>query len=545
MLNEACKLEWFICASEQDALLLERRWVKTYQPKFNIKLKEGQGYRGVFLASKGDFPAVRTWRKRDEEGSFFGPYPQINSFDLIDVIGRVHGLRSCSDKLFREKKIEGKPCLLGETDRCSAPCVGRIDADSYRDKVNSVKSLLLGRDRSVIDTIKDDMMRASSVQNFELAASRKSDYLLLSKLMEVQRSIPLRGRYDFLYIATLGDLIAVSIIRVLDGELVNIFTRTSFIDPNQSNEELHNHILGLLLYNNDISSMSNNITLVHDKGFLPSADILELYKCVKVAKRKGELIGVNLAKSNADEALSVVRTQSHSDANLREGLLESLGATLGINTPRRIECIDISHTQGVEAVGSLVVMIDGEMVRDQYRKIKVPRGIGGDDYASIYHVVSKRLSGAGLPVLPDLLVIDGGKGQLRAALAAISDSGNDALLETGELKVISLAKRLEEVFVYPEGSALLIGGVGVVTLLQQVRDEAHRYAVTNHRRYRERLLLKSAEIDIPGVSRSKMDILLSKFEKSHLPIATFDEIMAVEGIGKKTALRIIEYYAKQ
>ena len=542
MLSEAYRIEWSICPSEREALLLEQRLVKSLQPKYNVKLKDGDGYKGIFISGNDEFPAIKSWRRKNDKGEFFGPYPGINVYDLIDVLGRVYGVRSCNDKLFRERKSEGKACLLGETGRCLAPCIGNVSLDEYSSAVNNVKNILYGKDKEILSKLKLEMSLAADELNYELAQKRKEELSQLSLLAETQLSLPLKGKYDFINLAYSNEIVSCSLVRVYDGEIINIFRKVTNIDHNVSFDDFCEQVcIAMVTADDIILNNVGNITLIHDLTYDFSFRVSDIYKKVRNARGGSERQALALATLNAEEALSTASLKTHFDFNKRESLMSELAEFLGVPSANRIECIDISHTQGVEPVGSLVVMVDGEMIRNQYRKIKIPKSLGGDDYASIYHVVSKRLKGLGLPALPNILVIDGGKGQLAAALEAVNDFSDSSLITNNGMIVVSLAKRLEEVYTNPNSDPVLIGSVGPVVILQQVRDEAHRFALTNHRRYREKALLQSKTLHVPGVSSSRIKAILSEYSISELKKMSINELSNIDKIGKKTAARIYSY----
>ena len=538
MLCEAVSLDWTVCATECDALLLEQRWIRAEQPRFNVALRDGDGYPGLVVETEG-VARMRTWRGRPGVGSSFGPYPGVDPAQMIDVLGRAFGLRSCQDHIFRNATTSGRPCLLGETGRCAAPCVGRESHAEHRERAARVVAFLSGTDRSVYAKLNAEMEEHASAHRYEVAARRRDELSALQQIVVPQGVVLSDRDLDVVAVHRDDAYVGIAMVRVRGGELRAVSRRYASADPALEDAEQRTQLhLALAAELGDIAALVLALDPTKELG-----EALTVLRGAAVRLRQprgGEEQRVfELAMRNAEEALSGGRHRRDLSVDDRDAALEALGAAVGIPRPRRIECIDISHTQGSAATASLVVMVDGVMQPAQYRRFTVPTALGGDDYASIAYAVRRRLQGAGLDELPDLLIIDGGPGQAGAALRELHAAGNP-----GVIRLVGLAKRLEELWIPGEPDAVVLPRDSyALRVAQLVRDEAHRYALVNHRRRREREALRTRLDEIPGVGPARRRALLERFGAvDAVARAAVEELAAVPGIGPGLARRIWSSY---
>jgi excinuclease ABC subunit C len=538
MLREAASMDWTVCGTEGEALVLEQRWIRAEQPRFNVALRDGDGYPGIVVETDG-VARMRTWRGRPGAGIPFGPYPGVDPVQMVDTLGRVFGLRSCADHVYRDAAASGRPCLLGETGRCGAPCVGRESTEAHRTRADRVVAFLSGADRSVAAKLTVEMEQHAAAREYEVAARRRDEIAALHRIVIPQAVVLSERDLDVVAVHRDDAYIGIALVRVRGGELRAVVRRYASADPGlddaDQRTQLHlalaaelGGLAGLVLTDAPDPALGDALTVMREAP-------------VKVRRPRGgeEQRVFELAQRNAEEALTGGRHRRDLSVDDRDAALEALGEAIATGRPRRIECIDISHTQGTAATASVVVMVDGIMQPAQYRRITVPVALGGDDYASIAYAVRRRLQGAGLDELPDLLIIDGGPGQAAAAARELDAAGNP-----GGIRLVGLAKRLEELWVPGEPDPVVLPREShALRVAQLVRDEAHRYALVNHRRRREREALRTRLDDIPGVGPARRRALLERFGGvDAVARAGVDDLAAVPGIGPDLARRIWSAY---
>lgn len=537
MLSLATSLEWTVCSTEAEALLLERAWISAEQPRFNVALRDGDGYRGVAITNTA-IPRIHSWRGRRPDGEVFGPYPNANTDEIIDAVGRVFGLRSCNDTTFKRASQADKACLLGDTGRCAAPCVGRDTAEMHQERAASAVAFLSGKDRSIVERLEMEMNRASESELFELAAKRRDELGALQRSMSSQGAVTGGPDCEALAFSNHDDLIGAALVSVRDGQVRGVLRRFGEADPLLDEHERYAQLALVLLQEIEASAV-----LLMDRG---DTDLLtealsrdSFVMLVRSPGDRHEQAVFDIARLNADEALSAGRVRRPNGVGERDAALDELVVSLGLRRhPRRIECIDVSHTGGVLAVASIVVMIDGVVRPEQYRRVHIPERLGGDDYASMAWAVRKRLAGVGTGENPDLLLVDGGPGQVAAAMKVMAE------IEYTDLAVAGLAKRLEEVWLPGDSDPVILGRDGrALQMLQEIRDEAHRWAIAGHRRRREKAAVRVRLDDVPGVGPKRRKALYDALGgPDGVSRASVEAMVGVPGIGVALATQIFNSY---
>lgn len=493
MLAKVVEFDYFITATENDALALESNLIKRHSPHYNVLLKDSKSFPYIKIVEPtGGYPYLEVTRKtaqgRGKKETFFGPYFNgIWARDLLEVVRDIFPLRSCSDIEFRKKT----PCVNSQIGRCMGLCVGKIERDDYMKIIDDVKSFLKGSsDFGAKETLTQKMEQAASLEQFELAIRYRNGLAFLDKLKErtiteVARSL----NVDIFGFAVRADVFVTSVLTVRAGRLIGI---QNFSEVNKGIESEEEALSSFIM-----QYYAHNIVPDEIIASIPLDEVAEALGCnifsPKVALKKKLL---DMAKQNAEEYLGTSLEKIKYKQEFTVGACEELGKVLGMEqTPRKMECYDISHTGGEEVVASMVVFIDGVANKKLYRRFKIKHGQGNDDYLSMHEVIKRRLLRLGgaddsFGGAPCLIVIDGGKGQLSAALAAAKEvQGTYKAQENpqyiGDIKFISLAEENEEIFIPEVSEPIILSKRSyALRLLQRLRDEAHRFANEFHKERR-------------------------------------------------------------
>ncbi len=538
MISQIASIEITVTRSEGEALLLENQLIKSLKPRYNILLRDDKSYPYIHLTTADESPRIRFHRgPRSQPGRYFGPYPGVVAVrETLALIHRLFGLRSCEDSVFRNRT---RPCLQYQIQRCSGPCVGLVEPGEYTESVRRASLLLDGRSEDLVGELAAAMDRAAEALEFERAAKLRDTVAAVRKVQARQVVDGEHAELDVLACALEGGRACVLLLSFRDGR--NLGSRSFF--PKLNGAEDAAEVLGAFLTQHYLEqSPPKEIVLSHE---VPDQDLIERV-LGEIAGRRIELKLqvrtdrarlLQLAKQNAELAL---RSELASAASQR-ARMDALQALLDLpEPPQRIECFDISHTQGEATVASCVVF-DGEgPVRAQYRRYNISDITPGDDYAAMQQALARRFKRAVEDgVLPDLLLIDGGKGQLEQALGVLSE------LDVQGVVVIGVAKGEErraghETLVFPDGRLLRPGQDSPgLQLIQQVRDEAHRFAITGHRGRRAKARERSSLEDIEGIGSKRRTALLRHFGGlAGLKRASSEDIARVEGINAALAQRI-------
>ncbi len=542
-------IEVIVTSTEVEAFHLEQNLIKRYRPTFNVRLRDDKSYPYIAVTVEDEYPRVMFTRERHRRGVvYFGPYASAKKVrETLDVLNRVFPYRPCEGP--QPGRHSGIPCLDYHIDRCLAPCVGYVTKEDYRAIVERVIEFLSGETRPVIRELEEKMRAAAELQEFEEAARYRNRLTAVRHLAERQaadkRAI---GTVDVVGIAASGRTAAVQIFPLRGGRLVD---RHTFYLENEAGEEVPQLLESFCLeYYGGAPSVPPLIVVPPDVGPTDGlAGYLSDLRGSKVevrSSRRGEKRRLQeLAQQNAELALQSDAANRERKRLRRIEALEELRECLNLESlPIRIECFDISNIQGESPVGSMVVFQDAVPKKAHYRKFGIKGVEGQDDFAMMAEVVSRRFARAkevtaeryddGFAAVPNLVVIDGGKGQLSAALAAIQ------AYDLPRVAVIALAKREEEVFVPGRSKPVVLERDSAgLQLLQRIRDEAHRFALGFHRRRRDARSRESILDALPGVGPARKRALIQHFgSPERLLEASSEELEGVSGVPAKVGREI-------
>ena len=549
MVSNIADFYYIIAPSEIDALSLENNLIKKHKPRYNILLKDDKTYPYLRVDLKENFPTFTVTRKIKKDGAkYFGPFMGgVSVKSVLEIINLAFGIRPCDKKLSTEKAC--KPCLNYHINKCLAPCTLNVRREDYMQRVMLAVDFLSG---DIVDTeklLKEKMLVASQREEFELALKYRDKLLSLEKI-KLRRITSLNKfiNADVIAYRSNGLYSAVSMLFVRNGRMLGgknfSFESGAFTDGDALNE----FILRYYKENSDIpDEIISDVEISDDKlleryfkeNFAKSTSILSVKQGVR--KQLADMAGLN-ATEHLETAVDKIKHKNDMTISACQSLKEKLSLE---NFPHRIECYDISNISGVDKVGSMVVMYDGEVDRDSYRRFKITTFEGADDYRAHQEMMSRRLERLKTDPdkfpKPDLMVIDGGKGQLSAVKEIFDKYG------ITDIDLIALAERDEEIF--------LIGNPNPVRLekrdyclkmLQRIRDEAHRFAITYHRTLRGKRSLSSVLDRIKGLGKVKKGALIEKFKDlGGIISATKEQLMTVDGIGEKHAMQIIKVLTEE
>ena len=586
MVTTATGVQWTVVGTEVEALQLEYSWIKEYDPKFNVRYRDDKSYPVLAVTLHEEYPRLHVYRGPRKRGvRYFGPYAHAWAIrETLDMLLRVFPARTCSAGVFKRHSQIGRPCLLGYIGKCSAPCVGRVSADEHRGIVEDFCDFLAGQTDQLMRRLDKQMQAASAELEFERAARLRDDLEALRRAMEKQ-AVVLGDGTDADVVAFAQDELAAAVqvfhirggrVRGQRGWVIDKVETSG--DDTKDTSELTSQFL--TQFYGEQAALADQA----DSGGSPvPREVLvpELPEDSEtIAGWLGELRGTRVSlrvpqrgdkrslmetvERNAKEAFQQYKLRRAGDLTARSAALQELQESLALDTaPLRIECIDVSHVQGSDVVASLVVFEDGVPRKSEYRRFEVREGAEGGDVGSIDEVVRRRFArylsetakeaaqetpdgeaGGTDPAIdpdtgrpkkfaypPNLLVIDGGGPQANAAADALTEMG------ITDVAVIGLAKRLEEVWLPADPDPVILARTSeALYLLQRVRDEAHRFAISYHRAKRSKRMTGSTLDSIPGLGETRRAALLKHFGSvKKLRQASVDDIVAVPGIGRSTA----------
>jgi excinuclease ABC subunit C len=557
MVSEVADLDYIITDSEKEALILECNLIKKYRPHYNIMLKDDKHYPYVRIDTSEDFPRVEVVRSIKNDGArYFGPYLAAYPVrDILDALSKVFPLRQCKKDIARAAKRGERPCLNFDMKRCLAPCTGKVAKEEYSEILAEVMDFLSGKYEQLVKTMEEAMRQASENLEYEKCAILRDRIRTIREVSQRQKaSFPdLNDKDVFALVKDDGEAV-VQALFIRAGKM-EYSERFYLVFEDETDGELIAH--AIKQYYIDTPNVPKQIFVPEE---LPETELIEAWLTEKRGNRvyiSAPKIGdnkklVKLAELNAAEALNrklVVRKREYERTF---GACARLAEALKIPPIHRMECYDISNIQGTDSVGSMVVFQDGKPENKEYRRFKIKTVEGSDDFASMAEIVERRFKRAltearekeddgaegGFTKLPQLIVIDGGKGQLHAAYDALVSLGME------DIPIIGLAKREEEVFLPFEKEPLILSKQSdELKLLQRIRDEAHRFAITFHRSLREKRVGKSALDAVPGIGDKRKKALLKHFKSmERIKNAGEEELAAVEGIDRKSARAVYEYF---
>ena len=529
MMQEATHLEWIQVRNELEALMLEFALIKEHKPRFNVDLKDNKSYPYLSVTLNENWPRPTITRGKRKKGvRYFGPYGNVKAIrETLDLLVKSFPLRTCSNSKFKEHEKNGKPCLLFHIDKCSAPCVDKITKKEYDSLVSDLLSFLDGNSKTIVDNLREEMSIASNKQEYENAARVRDKILNIERVLERQQMV-LNETENIDIFGFSGDAIeaAVQVFYIRHGRVVGrkgfVVDRIDGIE----NSELLKHLLVEHYKSNPPRGIPRQILA---EVIPEDVKLMETWLCgernssveIRVPKRGEKKSLLETVVNNASEEFIRHRLKRAKDHNARSKALNELQEALGMeNAPLRIECYDMSHLQGTDYVGSMVVMEDGLLKKSDYRRFRINSFDGNDDYAAMKEVITRRLnaylkeskqtgeaSSKKFAYPPQLLLVDGGKGQLSVAQSAVHELGLSDLIF-----VASLAKQFEEVFVPGKSDPVIIKrNSEALYMLQRLRDESHRFAVEYHRKLRGKRMIESVLDGIPGLGEKRKNRLLDEF----------------------------------
>ncbi|MCW2680511.1 MAG: uvrC [Frankiales bacterium] len=593
MVTTAASVEWTVVQTEVEALQLEYSWIKEYDPRFNVKYRDDKSYPSLAVTLHEDFPRLQVMRGPKKKGvRYFGPYAHAWAIrETLDLLLRVFPARTCSNGVFKRAGQVGRPCLLGYIDKCSAPCVGKVDQETHREIVDDFCDFMAGQSGRFVKRLEKEMTEAAQSMDYERAARLRDDIGALTRATEKQ-AVVLADGTDADVVAVAEDQLeaAVQVFHVrggrvrgqrgfvvdkveelTTGELVGQFLAQAYGEEPDEEVEVDRRMrpgAGVRL-RRDNDDVPREVLV---PALPPDLDVLQSWLCdlrgtnvqIRVPQRGDKRALLETVERNAKQAFALHKTKRASDLTARSLALSELQDALDLpEAPLRIECFDVSHVQGTNVVASMVVFEDGLARKSEYRRFAVRGHDGVDDTASMREVIRRRFARyldervettqidedvEGRPGIdpetgrprrfaypPQLVVVDGGQPQVAAAQAALDELGID------DVALVGLAKRLEEVWVAGQPDPVILPRTSEgLYLLQRVRDEAHRFAIAYHRQKRSRAMTTSALDGIAGLGETRRKALLRHFGSlKRLKAATVDEVMEVPGIGRRTAEAVL------
>jgi excinuclease ABC subunit C len=581
MVMTAGSVEWTVVSTEVEALQLEYNWIKEFDPRFNIRYRDDKSYPVLAVTLNEEFPRLFVYRGPRRKGvRYFGPYSHAWAIrETLDLLTRVFPARTCSAGVFKRHNQIDRPCLLGYIDKCSAPCVGRVSAEEHRRIVLDFCDFLAGKTDRLVRDMERQMTAAAEELDFERAARLRDDIGAMKRALEKQTVVFGDGT-DADVVAFADDDLeaAVQVFHVRGGRVRGqrgwIVEKSG--EPGESEqvqlvEQFLTQFYGDQAELGDASDEATNpvprqvlVPCLPDNADEVAAWLSQLrgsHVSLRVPQRGDKRALAETVHRNAKDALAQHKLRRAGDFNARSEALQSIQEFLGLaDAPLRIECIDISHVQGTDVVASLVVFEDGLPRKSDYRHYAIREAAGdgrSDDVASIAEVTRRRfqrhVADAERPLVegdkveqgarprrfaypPNLFVVDGGAPQVNAAAAVLDELG------VTDVAVIGLAKRLEEVWVPSEADPVIMprNSEGLY-MLQRVRDEAHRFAISYHRSKRSKRMTASVLDEVPGLGEQRRKALVTHFGSvARLKVASVEELVAVPGIGVATARAVLE-----
>jgi excinuclease ABC subunit C len=523
MVDSADTVEWIITDNEVEALMLEYSLIKRHRPRFNVRLVDDKSYPYLAITRSDEWPRARVMRGKKKKGTeYFGPYAHAYAIrKTLDLLLRTFPIRTCSDGLFRRQAAQGRPCLLYHIEKCSGPCVGAVESGDYAEMVDGLAAFLRGDTDAVIDRLEADMRAASDRQEYEQAARYRDRLADVRRALERQEIVTDRPE-DFDLIAFHGDELetAFQILRVRRGRVVGRIGTVVDRVEDLTDAELLGRVIREL-YGDEAPPRLVVVPIQPDQPEIFEAWLEERREArveLRVPRRGAKRRLMETTETNAREAFARHRLKRHQDHNARAKALRSLQEVLDLpEAPLRIEAYDISTLQGTNTVSSMVVLEDGVPRRSDYRRFKIRSVDGQDDFASMEETIRRRFKAylaerdrgpdenSKFAYPPSLIVIDGGAGQLGRAVKVLDELDLD-------IPVIGLAKKMEEVYLPDQPDPVVIPrDAEALYLLQRVRDEAHRFAVTYHRKLRSKSMVDSILDEVPGIGPGRKKALLKRF----------------------------------
>ncbi len=582
MTQEVADVDYIVTDTVSEAFLLEGNLIKEHRPRFNIRLRDDKSYPFVKVTLGEDFPRIVRTRKLARDGSrYFGPYASASSVDdTLKLLRKIFPFRTCNLDIPEGKRVLERPCLLYYINRCQGPCIQAVEKAPYRATIGRIVDFLDGKQEGIADELRDEMGQHAEALRFEQAAAARDKLRAVERTIEQQKVAAYsRAEQDVVGMAREEGEACLQLFVIRNGKMIG---REHFIVEN-ARDASDGEVLGSFLqqYYSVTERPPREVLL----PALPAeGDELTAF----LGERRGSRVALHvpergekrrllaLATQNAVEALAKERAEWLADAEKRDEALEGLAEALGLaRVPERIECYDMSNIQGTSAVGSMVVFVNGRPEPREYRRFRIRSGETPDDFRMMAEVLRRRFSRASrlraetgalslaavgadeVPesiddgegrrrggegwALPDLVIVDGGKGQLSAAVGVLQE------LAMSDLPLAGLAKRFEELYVPGRSDPIVLPRRSqALYLVQRIRDEAHRFAITYHRTVRGKRALASVFDDVAGIGPARKRALLKRFGSvRHIREATVEEVAATPGVGREVAERLKARLARE
>jgi len=547
MLSLTRKLETTTTTNESEALLLEANLIKKYKPRFNILLRDDKSFPYIFIGQKDKWPQLTKLRgKKNREGYYFGPFASVGSANwTIKILQKIFLLRVCDDTVFKNRD---RACILYQIRRCSAPCVGKIEEKNYKELVGDAVDFISGKSQRIQKNLSTEMEKASEDLDYEKAAILRDRIKALTQIQSSQK----------INQTNLKEADVVSIFKESGKTCVQVFFFRSKQnwgnqayfpkhDPDEKEEKILSSFLGQFYENKTLPKLVLLNIEINEKTLLEKTFSAREKKeiIIKKASTKDEKIVSEMAKKNAKQALTQKILETESNSKLIDSISDKFNLKFNVNL---IEVYDNSHVQGADSVGALITFGKEGFVKKKYRKFNIKsEAVMGDDYGMMKEVLKRRFSRALKEEsvtlnLPDLVLIDGGKGQYSVSRETLNDLG------LHELPIIAIAKGKnrnagDEVFYHDEKTFKFKKNDPTLFFLQRLRDESHRFAISTHRAKRRRNLSKSLLDQISGIGRGRKRALLNHFGSAKsVEAASFEDLKSVEGIEEKVAKKIHDFF---
>ena len=586
MVHTASSVEWTVVGSELESLQLEYTWIKEFKPRFTVMFRDDKSYPYLAVTMAEKYPRVQVLRGERRKGTrYFGPYTAGAIRDTMDTLLRVFPVRSCSAGVLKRAEASGRPCLLGYIDKCAAPCVGRISAEDHRALAEDFCTFMGGEAKPFVIRLEKDMAAAVAELDYERAARVRDDIVALKKVFERNAVVLAEGTDADVFALHEDELeAAVQVFHVRGGRIRGQRGWVVEKVEDSTTPDLVEHLLQQV-YGEEAgvqgrlprevlvpTEPSNAVELAEWLGGLRGARV-----DVRVPQRGDKAALLSTVRENAEHALKLHKSRRAGDLTMRSQALQELQEALDLPVALlRIECFDISHVQGTNVVGSMVVVEDGLPKKSDYRKFSVTGPAANDDTAAMHDVLTRRFRNylqekaeqaeaarkpghqaalaAAVAVSiadtttpaprtrfaypPNLVVVDGGKPQVSAAARALAELGIE------DVYVVGLAKRLEEVWLPDSDFPVILPRASAgLYLLQRIRDEAHRFAISFHRQKRGKAMTVSALDGVPGLGESKRKALLARFGSvKSIKAASVEELTGAKGIGPSLAAAIVRHF---
>ena len=535
--------EYIITSSEEQALLLEADLIYKHKPRYNILLKDDKHYPFIKITLRDDFPRIFVTREIEKDGAkYFGPYTDIKAVRrTLRLMEWIFPMRTCSRPIYDGEEKYKRACMNYQMGKCPAPCIGNINRSDYRKIVKNAINFLNGKNQEVIDSLKDEMMSYSRELEFEKAAIVRDKIASINKLSHKRSLFYTDGKNrDVIAIYKEGKFAAVTVMKILSGKLLN---RETYGLDNVQDQPLDSILYAFLVqyYRNKLDELPSQILLEQKCA---EYDFMQnwLKNKLHVPQRGENKILMTIARENAFNFVEEKKLRHLKKSERTIFAVTELKDLLQLNKlPRKMICLDISTIQGTDTVSSLVYFQNGKPFKKNYRLFKMKTVEGQDDFASMAETMQRYFAKVSDEEIPDLVVIDGGKGQLHSAEKILRES------KFKDMQIISLAKRIEEVYVPGNSDPIVLPrNSSALRLLVHIRDEAHRTAVGYHRKVRSNRTLTSELDEIKGIGKNMKFMLLKEFGSvENIRNASITELCNIKGVGRKTAQNIIDILNKK